>query len=154
MSDIKSLILPFFLRHYLFLCLRYYLFFCSRLCLCYSLFSLSPLFPFSVFVSVFVIAFFLCLRYSLFSVFVSVFVIAFFLCLRYCLFSVFVIAQPIIRLFKMQKSIIKKTKNKVFAQRDKCYMGWFFILIFHLICNENGEMLNFYSGKLVDMPRK
>lgn len=95
MSDRKSLILPFFLRHYLFLCLRYYL------------------------------------------------------------FSVFVIAQPIIRLFKMQKSIIKKKqKNKVFAQRDKCYMGWFFILIFHLICNENGEMLNFYSGKLVDMPRK
>lgn len=71
MSDIKSLILPFFLRHYLFLCLRY----------------------------------------SLFSVFVSVFVIAFFLCLRYCLFSVFVIAQPIIRLFKMQKSIIKKNKK-------------------------------------------
>ena len=33
-------------------------------------------------------------------------------------------------------------------------MGWFFILIFHLICNENGEMLNFYSGKLVDMHRK
>lgn len=45
MSDRKSLILPFFLRHYLFLCLRYYLFFCFRLCLCYSLFSLSPLFP-------------------------------------------------------------------------------------------------------------
>ena len=114
MSDIKSLILPFFLRHYLFLCLSYYLFSCFRLCLCYSLF----------------------------------------LCLRYCLFSVFVIAQPIIRLFKMQKLIIKKTKNKVFAQRDKCYMGWFFILKFHLICNENGELLNFYSGKLVDMPRK
>lgn len=94
MSDRKSLILPFFLRHYLFLCLRY------------------------------------------------------------SLFSVFVIAQPIIRLFKMQKSIIKKTKNKVFAQRDKCYMGWFIILKFHLICNENGELLNFYSGKLVDMPRK
>ena len=114
MSDIKSLILPFFLRHYLFLCLSYYLFSCFRLCLCYSLF----------------------------------------LCLRYCLFSVFVIAQPIIRLFKMQKLIIKKTKNKVFAQRGKCYMGWFFILKFHLICNENGELLNFYSGKLVDMPRK
>ena len=106
MSDRKSSILPFLLRHYLFLCLRY----------------------------------------SLFSVFVSVFVIAFFLCLRYCLFSVFVIAQPIIRLFKMQKLIIKKTKNKVFAQRDKCYMGWFFILKFHLICNENGELLNFYSA--------
>lgn len=132
MSDIKSLILPFFLRHYLFLCLRYSLF--------------------SVFVSVFVIAFFSVSVITSFSVFVSV--IAFFLCLRYCLFSVFVIAKPIIRLFKMQKSIIKKTKNKVFAQRDKCYMGWFFILKFHLICNENGELLNFYSGKLVDMPRK
>ncbi len=45
MSDIKSLILPFFLRHYLFLCLSYYLFSCFRLCLCYSLFSLSPLLP-------------------------------------------------------------------------------------------------------------
>ena len=33
-------------------------------------------------------------------------------------------------------------------------MGWFFILIFHLLWNENGEMLNIYSGKLVDMPRK
>ena len=33
-------------------------------------------------------------------------------------------------------------------------MGWFIILKFHLICNENGELLNFYSGKLVDMPRK
>ena len=49
MSDIKSLILPFFLRHYLFLCLRYYLFSCFLLCLCYSLFSLSPLFPFFCF---------------------------------------------------------------------------------------------------------
>ena len=134
MSDIKSSILPFFFV--------------------ITFFSVSVITSFSVFVSVFVIAFFLCLRYSLFSVFVSVFVIAFLLCLRYCLFSVFVIAQPIIRLFKMQKSIIKKTKNKVFAQRDKCYMGWFFILKFHLICNENGELLNFYSGKLVDMPRK
>lgn len=45
MSDIKSLILPFLLRHYLFLCLSYYLFSCFRLCLCYSLFSLSPLLP-------------------------------------------------------------------------------------------------------------
>ena len=25
-------------------------------------------------------------------------------------------------------------------------MGWFFILKFHLICNENGELLNFYSA--------
>ena len=102
----------------------------------------------------FVITFFSVSVITSFPVLVSVFVIAFFLCLRYSLFSVFVIAQPIIRLFKMQKSIIKKTKNKVFAQRDKCYMGWFFILKFHLICNENGELLNFYSGKLVDMPRK
>ena len=59
MSDRKSLILPFFLRHYLFLCLSYYLFSCFRLCLCYSLFSLSPLFPF--------FCFRLCLCYSLSS---------------------------------------------------------------------------------------
>ena len=91
MSDIKSLILPFFFV--------------------ITSFSVSVITSFPVFVSVFVIAFFLCLRYSLFSVFVSVFVIAFLLCLRYCLFSVFVIAQPIIRLFKMQKSIIKKNKK-------------------------------------------
>ena len=45
MSDRKSSILPFFLRHYLFLCVSYYLFFCFRLCLCYSLFSLSSLLP-------------------------------------------------------------------------------------------------------------
>jgi|GEM_PF-963362 len=96
MSDIKSLILPFFLRHYLFLCLSYYLF--------------------------------SCFRHSATN-------------------------YQVIQNAEVNNQIIK-TKNKVFAQRDKCYMGWFFILIFHLICNENGEMLNFYSGKLVDMPRK
>lgn len=115
MSDIKSLILPFFLRHYLFLCLSYYLFSCFRLCLCYSLFSLSPLFPL------------FCFRHSATN-------------------------YQVIQNAEVNNQ--KKTKNKVFAQRDKCYMGWFFILKFHLICNENGELLNFYSGKLVDMPRK
>ena len=58
MSDRKSSILPFFLRHYVFLCLRYYL------------------------------------------------------------FSVFVIAQPIIRLFKMQKSIIKKKQKIKFSHKE------------------------------------
>ena len=98
MSDIKSLILPFFFV--------------------ITFFSVSVITSFPVFVSVFVIAFFLCLRYSLFSVFGSVFVIAFFLCLRYCLFSVFVIAQPIIRLFKMQKSIIKKKQKIKFSHKE------------------------------------
>ena len=70
MSDRKSLILPFFFV--------------------ITFFSVSVITSFPVFVSVFVIAIFLCLRYFLFSVFVSVFVIAFFLCLRYSFFSVFV----------------------------------------------------------------
>ena len=58
MSDRKSLILPFFFV--------------------ITFFSVSVITSFPVFVSVFVIAIFLCLRYFLFSVFVSVFVIAFF----------------------------------------------------------------------------
>lgn len=126
MSDRKSSILPFFFV--------------------ITFFSVSVITSFPVFVSVFVIAFFLCLRYSLF-LFSSLSSLLPLFCFRHSATNYQVIQNA-------EVNNQKKTKNKVFAQRDKCYMGWFFILIFHLICNENGEMLNFYSGKLVDMPRK
>ena len=53
----------------------------------------------------------------------------------------FVDSTPL-RVCRNHRTLIHKP-FKATAQRGKCSMGWFFGFKLHLICNENGELLNF-----------